>query len=248
MKNAFASIIHVSQVLFGFSLLYNSARAGDALTLESTCPNGRTVVLTWSASGPPAGGWLVEYSETGAEDDFLILIYAPGETRSFSHKDLEPQKTFHYRVRPFCAALSEVLSIKTGAEPAETAPGLSEGPFDETPSQDALRFSLRDTFKCNTAAPILFSARHSSPERRNCIDLRWQDRAADEDNFLVEMKAEHEPAYEVCAVLPPDTTSHRKTDLRPATLYSFRVLAIALGKSSNTARSTTILGPYAPDR
>jgi len=64
------------------------------------------------------------------------------------------------------------------------------------------------------------------------VDLRWEDRADDEDGYLVEMATDRDKAATICALLPPDSTSFKKARLPPATDCNFRVRAFFYGEPS----------------
>ncbi|HXF10441.1 MAG TPA: fibronectin type III domain-containing protein, partial [Desulfuromonadaceae bacterium] len=70
-------------------------------------------------------------------------------------------------------------------------------------------------------------------------DLRWNDRATGEDGYLVEVAGADDKEFKICALLPANATSFRKTQLPAETKCRFRVRAFFYGDSSNLATAIT---------
>jgi len=77
------------------------------------------------------------------------------------------------------------------------------------------------------------------------IDLSWEDKSANEDNFKIETSA-NGTAWTPLATLNAGITSYSHTGLTEGTLYYYRVYATNGGGNSdysNTTNVTTLLGP-----
>jgi hypothetical protein len=190
--------------------------SGDT-QLSASPTGGKDVTLAWKTESRDERAWFVEFN-IGDESDFSILTILPPQAMSFVHADIAAGTRFNYRVRPAIGAASGVVNITT-AQPTDASPGIQqEGPLEEMPGGGAAVGEL---------AAIL-----SSP---TSIDLRWNERCAEEDGYLVEVSASPDSGFAVCALLPPNATSFRKANLPPLTTCYFRVRAFAHGPPSNVA-------------
>ena len=96
------------------------------------------------------------------------------------------------------------MEITTGAEARPTE---EEGPLNEPARTNAVsgQKSIRAISSFAEAAPgnvtVALSLSTSAV-------LRWEDRASDEDGYLVEVSAEPEKDFKICALLPPNTSPH----------------------------------------
>jgi hypothetical protein len=88
--------------------------------------------------------------------------------------------------------------------------------------------SLRKITTFAMATPSDLTTTLSSP---TSIDLRWRDHSLDEDGFLLEISASNGD-FVPCALLPPNTTSFRKTELPSETKCYFRIRSFFYGKPS----------------
>jgi hypothetical protein len=211
--------------------------------LKATFVDSKDVELAWTNQATAECAWFVEFS-LGSEVDFSILTIVPPQTTTFRHPDVAAGTTFNYRVRPAFGGASKVASAKTG--PAATAASQAahlenEGPLEgEPPPAAAAKASLRNLSTAPDAVPTDLTAALSSP---SSVDLRWTDRAADEAAYLVEVSAEPDRNFAVCALLPPDANSFRKAHLPPEMTCYFRVRAFFHGNPSNRASVTTTSEP-----
>jgi len=199
---------------------------------------GPNAVLNWKNNATEHGGCWVEFSSPGA--DFIKLDALPSDATTYRHPDLAPETKFIYRVLPFFGRASETVGITTGAAPADATPRLeAEGPLPPLPNAtnaSAPFQSVRTTATIAKAAPAELTVQLASPLS---VDLRWIDRCSDEEGYLVEVSAQPDGPFMVCALLPPDANSFKKTQLPPETRCNFRVRAFFYGTPSNLASVTT---------
>jgi hypothetical protein len=188
--------------------------------------DGDDVTLTWTSHGRAPGGTWVEMATPGS--DFVKLGVAWPDAPRFRHEDVAPATTFVYRLRPFFGQPSPIVAV-SGA--AGTGPELAEGPFEAPRGTGSA--SLRASLP--RAAPAEVSGRWTPPD---AVELRWTDRAGDEDGYLVEVAAADGP-FQVCALLPADSTSFRKVDLAAGTTWRFRVRAFFYGAPGASLSVTT---------
>ena len=73
----------------------------------------------------------------------------------------------------------------------------------------------------------------------NGILFTWQDRAADEDGYLVEVRPAGAADYRVAVQLDPDTTSYGVITLPDEKTATYRVRAFRFGAASNLTHQTT---------
>lgn len=208
-----------------------SARLTAALTGDLD------ITLRWDNVVTPEGGNWLEYAT--AQDDFIKLAaFTEGKVVSFVHPNLVPGTTFLYRLQPFFGRATEPVAIATGVGLPSDRP-LREGPIE--PSGDrsadaASQVPLRSNATFSRAVPTDLTATLSSP---TSVDLRWKDHASDEDGFLLEIANRRDGQYRACALLPPNVTSFRKTNLADNQRWSFRVRAFFYGAPSEPVSATT---------
>ena len=211
------------------------ARSGAVRELRATLTAAGDVELRWSRLGDGASGAWIEFATPGS--DFVLLEAVGAETTTYLHPQVAPGTTFLYRLRPYFGATSPVAVVRLGApgdlpERADDA----EGPLEEpVPATAPAARSLRASASAALAAPAELSATPSSP---TSVDLRWTDRAGDEDGYLVEIATDGSD-FAICALLPPDSRSFRKTRLPAGATRHFRVRAFFHGEPSPLASATT---------
>jgi hypothetical protein len=200
---------------------------------RATLVSPTRIDLVWQRPAADVAGHWVEFTTPGA--DFVKLEVAWPERTAFTHADLAPDTTFIYRLVPFFGHASPVAAVRTGRATGRP-PREAEGPLDEpTPPPAEAKGSVRSDATRASAAPANLTVTLAGP---TTVAIRWRDRAADEDGYLVEM-AQGEQPFQVCALLPADTVSFRKVGLPPLTELRFRVRAFALGAPSPLASATT---------
>lgn len=208
--------------------------------LTATLTNGDNVVLHWRNNATAEGGNWVEFATPGSEYTKLEVYMSDAMGTSFAHPRVAPQTTFIYHIQPFFGRAAGPVEITTGVPTAGDMPVLGDGPIASTNEISSAgansKYSIRDLKTFAKAAPIDFTATLSSP---TSVDLRWKDCTDDEDGYLLEVRPQAKSGFSLCAILPPDTTSFRKTGLSPQTKYDFRVRAYFYGKPSDPASAVT---------
>lgn len=202
--------------------------------LAATLTNGN-VFLHWKNNCTADGGNWVEFATPGSQYVQLNLSSSDAKATSFLHPKVAPQTTCLYRIQPYFGQASKPVEITTGV-PTNNTPGLEEGPIVPTGTSTSGKieraYSIRSLRTFATAAPADLTAALSSP---TSVDLHWKDRASDEDGYLLEIGRSSAGPFNICALLPPDTTSFRKIQLPPKMKCCFRVRAYFYGKPSGIA-------------
>jgi hypothetical protein len=210
------------------------------LTARPTGSGG--IDVNWKYNATEPGGCWIEFTTPGS--DFVKLAAAWPDVTTFRHPDVASDTEYIYRLLPFYGHPSGVVSATTGKAPAEGTPDTDEeGPLPDAAAAGKSaggKKSIRTTETIAEAAPVGVAATVFSP---TTVDVRWKDRAADEDGYLVEVSDDPAKGYQICALLPPDTTSFRKTHLPAETKCYFRVRAFFYGPPTPTAATTVTARP-----
>ncbi|MET9632940.1 fibronectin type III domain-containing protein [Lentzea sp. NPDC006480] len=196
------------------------------LTSELTSPTD--VTLHWR---PEAGaaGQVVEYANA-ADGEYVVLEFAPPAKNSFKHPDLIPETQFYYRVRPFTGPASATVDVTL--PPGDETPEI-EGPDWTAPRKDGK--GTRPVSSAEAAAGNL----KAEVKHANGILFTWEDQAADEDGYLIEVKPAGAADYRVAVQLDPDTTSYGVITLPDEKTATYRVRAFRFGAASNLTHQTT---------
>src|SRR5262249_53255540 len=151
--------------------------------------------------------------------------------------DVAASSKFIYRLLPFYGTPSAEVEVTTGKAPPPLKILEEEGPLPPlTNEEKSVRQSLRNAATFASVVPEKPSARLASP---TSVELRWKDCATDEDGYLVEVAARGDREFKICALLPPNTTSFKKTLLPPESKCRFRVRAFFYGPPSARAEIQT---------
>jgi hypothetical protein len=246
MKSFFCPIICCA-LIFGFgcstATLNKSKDADTAFAspsdLTAALTNGNNIILHWKNNSTTDGGNWVEFATPGSEYVQLDVFMSDANGSTFVHPRVAPQTTFIYRIHPFFGKTAGPVEITTGI-PTTNSPSLGEGPIASTneiaSGKQTEKFSIRAMRTFAEAAPTDIEATLSSP---TSVDLHWKDCASDEDGYFLEIAPSGGGKFYACALLPPDTTSFRKTGLPPNTKCYFRVRAYFYGKPSDPASINT---------
>jgi hypothetical protein len=207
--------------------------------LTATFRSPIDIDLSWKNGSPAASGHLVEYTSDLSEE-FVILAIAPIGVATFHHHNLAPQTKFFYRLRPYLGESSPVVSITTGTAIERSDPAKIEDYEPVIEAADAsdasLKKSLRDPATIAQAAPADLTATLHPPLD---VALKWQDRANDEEGYLLEAAGPGETDFHVIAFLPPNTIGFRIPELPPRTDCRFRVRAFFYGPASSVVEKIT---------
>jgi len=211
-----------------------SRQAAFALPTElSATPTNGDIMVRWKNNAAAVGGVWIEYTTPGSDYIQLDALDSDSGETSFLHPNVPPQTTLLYRLQPFFGEPTKSVGITTETVLSNHVSHLSMGPIDPTNSVASDRFqkySLRTMATFSQAMPADLSTELSSP---TSVDVRWKDHSTDEDGYLLEISAHPDEAFVPCALLPPDTTSFRKTELPPRTKCYFRVRAFFYGQPSD---------------
>jgi len=219
----------------------NSAKDAAAFSspseLTAALTNG-DIVLHWKNNAEADGGNWVEFATPGSEYIKLGVFLSDAKETSFLHPRVAPETTFLYHIQPFFGRATKPVEITSGVA-TNGAPVLNEGPIDSTNEISTVnppKYSIRSLPTFVRATPRDLTATLSSPFS---VELHWRDCASDEEGYCLEVGEQPNGKFRVCALLPPDSTSFRKTGLNPQTKYYFRVRAFFYGKPSDTASVVT---------
>ncbi|GLY54124.1 hypothetical protein Lesp01_77800 [Lentzea sp. NBRC 102530] len=196
------------------------------LTSELTSPVD--VTLHWR---PEAGvaGQVVEYANA-ADGEYTILEFSPASRNTYRHPDLIPETRFYYRVRPFTGPPSATVDVTL--PPGDEVPEI-EGP-DWTAAVKGGGGTHAVSSPESAAAGLEAEVKHA-----NGILFTWEDRAADEDGYLIEVRPAGAADYRVAVQLDPDTTSYGVITLPDEKTATYRVRAFRFGAPSNLTQQTT---------
>ncbi|MET9225310.1 fibronectin type III domain-containing protein [Lentzea sp. NPDC003310] len=213
-------------VLLLFLAACGQEQQDPVLTSELTSPVD--VTLHWR---PEAGsaGQVVEYANT-RDGEYTILEFSPPARNSYRHPDLIPETEFYYRVRPYTGPASATVDV--ALPPGDEVPEI-EGP-DWTAPVKAGGGKAPVTSPEAAATELKAEVKHA-----NGILFTWQDRAGDEDGYLVEVKPAGAADYRVAVQLDPDTTSYGVITLPDEKTATYRVRAFRFGAASNLTHQTT---------
>jgi hypothetical protein len=217
-------------------------RTEPATHLTSALLSPFDVALEWSDGGrADVAGRIVEFA-TESDGEYTIIQFLPPRQTRFTHPDLVPETTFHYRVRAYHGPASSPVAVTMPDDPAagtEPDDPTWAAPRVVPQREDVIRLSLRGARGAG-AAPADLRARLRSSSG---ILFTWTDHASDEDGFLLEARPEGSADFAVVAVMDPDVNSFGLLTLPSEKRAAYRVRAFYYGTPSNLVRQTT-----GPDR
>jgi len=206
--------------------------------LKGALVPGGHVDLSWKNNATQPGGVWVEFTTPGT--DFVKLDPLWPETTQYRHPDVAPDAKYIYRLLPFFGRPSDVVTATTGEGPPEGTPNTDEeGPLPGSEMEAAghgPKKSIRAAATIAEAAPGSVTAKLGSP---TSVDVRWRDLANDEDGYLLEISPDPALGFQVCALLPPNTTSFKKAYLPSHTKCYFRVRAFFYGNPTEPVAVNT---------
>ncbi|SER45041.1 hypothetical protein SAMN04488000_1098 [Lentzea albida] len=219
-------IRRISVVGLLFLAACGQGQQDPVLTSELTSPVD--VTLHWRPETGSAGQ-VVEYANA-ADGEYTILEFAGPAKDTFRHPDLIPETRFYYRVRPFTGTASAAVDVVL--PPGDDVPEI-EGPDWTAPVKAG-------GGKTPVASPeAAASDLRAEVKHANGILFTWQDRASDEDGYLVEVRPAGAADYRVAVQLDPDTTSYGVITLPDEKTATYRVRAFRFGAPSNLTHQTT---------
>jgi hypothetical protein len=195
------------------------------------------IKLAWKDTEPEVAGRTVEFA-TEPNGQYTVLEFVPPGRATFEHRDLMPETTFYYRVRSLFGPASRPVEVT-----------LPPGELDETSADDqdwakpraehraAVPVqTIRNIGTADAGAPTDLTPTIMDP---NGIKFTWTDHSGDEEGYLLEVKPDGSPDYEVAAVLDPDITSVGMVTQPNEKKASYRVRAFYYGASSNVVHRKT---------
>lgn len=94
--------------------------------LEGALTSPTDVALRWDGKDPQAAGHVLEFA-TDPRGPYTILAFLPPGEHAYTHPDLIPDTTFHYRLRPYRGRASAAVDVTAGGGPyPEPGPGWSQ--------------------------------------------------------------------------------------------------------------------------
>ena len=220
----------------------SSTNATIHLTATKLSPTD--IQVSWKDPAPNAAGHIVEWT-TDPAGQFVILAFLPPDVTSFTHPDLMSDMPCHYRVRPYFGLASSPVELTTGKDlPNEEIKVDDEtwaNPKTISTGEATARKSIHNPSTAAEAAPTDLKARLIRPTG---IQFTWVDHAADEEGYLLEVKPDAMPQFQVCALVESNINSYGYGLVPPETKVSFRVRAFYFGQPSNLVSEKT--GPAPP--
>jgi hypothetical protein len=216
------------------------------IQLTAAMPSKFDVILNWWDSSSNCAGHLVEFA-TEPHGEYTTLAFQPSDRTTFTHPRLVPDTTFYYRVRPYFGPASAPAEVNLPSSLSDTEyttryaqpEDYSWGAPDTIPAQTSVdRNSIHDSKTFAAARPTNLKAL-IAPETVSGIHLTWTDHDSDAEGYLIEMKADHESDYKVCAIVGTNINSFGWSLAPPQRQASFRVRAYYLGHASNLVSEKT---------
>ncbi|MFI6294164.1 fibronectin type III domain-containing protein [Nonomuraea sp. NPDC050790] len=200
-----------------------AAPVAAPLTAVLTTP--REVTLSWPPGDQGAAGRVVEFA-TEPRGPYTILDFVPPGRTTYTHPDLIPRTTFYYRLRPYYGPASNTVEVT-----------LPPGPLEEDLEHDWL--DPRTLPGAGTAPGAAPEHLRATVKHANGIHFTWTDRSADEEGYLLEVRARGAPGFRVAAVLDPDVNAVGLVTLPEEKRAAYRVRAFRYGEPSEVVTQTT---------
>jgi len=248
----------MTRVLNFLALLAAAAVAGcatasshrDRIQLTATLLSPHDIELKWTDPVPGAAGYTIEWTPD-EQSEYVVVAFLPPYTNSFIHPDLMPLTTCHYRVRAFYGPASTPVEVSLPSALSDTEYAARyEAPEDfnwavpqVVPGEGTVsKHSIRNPATPTDGTPADLKA-ELMPITVSGFKLTWTDHASDEEGYMLEMKRDAAPDFEVKALTEPDVNSFGYAFEPPMRHASYRVRAFYFSKPSNMVRRTT--GPEA---
>ncbi|MGW0201364.1 hypothetical protein [Nonomuraea sp. NPDC003201] len=90
-------LVLMATVLAGCAAPRQEQPQDPAVRLEAALVSPTDVALRWRGRDPGAAGHVIEFA-TEPQGPYTILGFLPPEQTAYTHPDLMPRTTFHYRL------------------------------------------------------------------------------------------------------------------------------------------------------
>ncbi|MFB9908831.1 fibronectin type III domain-containing protein [Allokutzneria oryzae] len=218
--------------------LFLAALAGCATApppmLSATMTSPTDITLAWKETERDLAARTVEFA-TEPNGAYTVLQFAPPGQTTFTHPDLMPRTPFYYRLRAIHGPASAPLEVS-----------LPPGDFDEKSEKDGHEWAAPQTLPGGPTAPRPVRETSAAPTdvratvmHANGIRFTWTDNAADEEGYLIEVRAAGAKEFRAAAVLDPNVNSFGLITLPEEKNASYRVRAFYYGEQSNVVHLTT---------
>ncbi|MFC4015306.1 fibronectin type III domain-containing protein [Nonomuraea purpurea] len=208
----------------------NAAAPSGAVRLEAALTSPTDIALRWTGRDPAAAGHVLEFA-TAPQGPYTILAFLPPGETAYTHPDLIPQTTFHYRLRPYYGRASAPVEVTLGDGPhPPPGPGWSQPRTIRTGPPGTLPTGS------GRAAPAELKA---TVKQADGVAFTWTDRTGDEEGFLLENRPEGRRDFRVVAALDPDVNAFGLITLPEERRAAYRVRAFRYGTPSNVVQLTT---------
>ncbi|MEU6714529.1 hypothetical protein ABZ897_23935 [Nonomuraea sp. NPDC046802] len=198
--------------------------------LEGVLTSPTDIALRWTGRDPAAAGHVLEFA-TAPQGPYTILAFLPPGETAYTHPDLIPQTTFHYRLRPYYGRASAPVEVRLGDGPHPTPrPGWSQPRTIRTGPPGTLPTGS------GRAAPAGLKA---TVKQADGVAFTWTDRTGDEEGFLLENRPAGRSDFRVVAALDPDVNAFGLITLPEERRAAYRVRAFRYGTPSNVVQLTT---------
>ncbi len=209
------------------------------------------ILIEWHDPVPGAAGHTVEFT-TDLKSEFVTLGFVQPETNRFLHPRLMPETTFYYRVGAYYGPVSKPVEVRLPESLSDAEytnryakPEDYGWAIPQTNAQPAsiVKQSIRNPATAAAGAPTGLDATLMTNTVSGFL-LTWTDHDSDGDGYLLEVKEEGSPGFEVCALLPPCANSFGWGFHPPERKATYRVRAFYYGAHSSIVSQTT--GKTAP--
>jgi hypothetical protein len=212
--------------------------SGSGMRLTAALTSPTDVTLTWQGGEPGAAGHIVEFA-TAPGGEYTILQFAPPAQTSYRHPDLMPETTFYYRLRPFYGPASAPVGLTMPSGPIDESVHEDDSAWADprtVPGGPSATKTIRDASVAAGATPTNLKA---LVVRGDGVKLTWTDNAADEEGYLIEVKAQAAADFAVAAVVDRDINSVGMVTVPGEDRAAYRVRPYLYGTSSNVVHEKT---------
>ncbi len=237
----------IAGVLSGCSRSTPEPAEAGGIRLTASMVSAVDIELEWHSPASHVAGYVLEYTNRPATEDYVPLGFLPPSQTRFTHARLIPETEFHYRVRPYHGPTSNVVEVslpdELTADAYAAAYALPEDyewapPKTVPDASNVTRRSIRASATLADAAPANLKAELAS-NTVSGFKLTWSDRSTDEQGFFLERQRAGSTDFVVCALVEPDINSFGWAFEPPERSGTFRIRAYYYGEPSNVVVKLT---------